>query len=201
MGVSPINRPLTASERLRTKMLVKDLMTSAVVCCTPWDTTQKAASLMKAYGVGAIAVVADTLDPLVEGIVTDRDLCCGVVAAGKNADAVQVADLMTRIPVTCGPEYTLDECLELIQENQIRRILVVNNRGRCIGIVAQADIALHGPAAQAAKAIQDISTPAKPRLEMHFEKGCFYCGQPHEQDQILLLNRRRELTHRHEVFI
>ena len=77
-------------------MLVKDLMTSAVVCCTPWDTAETAASLMKAHGVGAIAVVADPSDPLLEGIVTDRDLCCGVVAAGKNADAVQVADLMTR---------------------------------------------------------------------------------------------------------
>ena len=199
MGVFPINRPLTGSERLRTKMLAKDLMTSAVVCCTPWDTAQKAASLMKAYGVGAIAVVADTLDPLLEGIVTDRDLCCGVVAAGKNADAFQVTDIMTRIPVTCGPEYTLDECLELMQENQIRRIPVVNNRGRCIGILAQADIALHAPDAQVAETIKEISQPAKPRLEMHFQKGYFYCGQPHEQDQILLLNRRRELTHRHEV--
>jgi CBS domain-containing protein len=182
-------------------MLAKDLMTSAVVCCTPSDTAQKAASLMKAYGVGAMAVVADTLDPMLEGIETDRDLCCGVVAAGKNADAVQVADIMTRIPVTCGPEYTLDECLQLMQENQIRRIPVVNNRGRCIGIVAQADIALHAPVAQVARTIKEISKPAKPRLEMHFEKGYFYCGQPHEQDQILLLNRRRELTHSHEVLI
>jgi signal-transduction protein with cAMP-binding, CBS, and nucleotidyltransferase domain len=164
-------------------------------------TAQKAAGLMKVYGVGAIAVVADTLDPLLEGMVTDRDLCCGVVAAGKNADAVQVADIMTRIPVTCGPEYTLGECLELMQENQIRRIPVVNNRARCMGIVAQADIALHAPAAQVAETIKEISKPAKPRLEMHFEKGYFYCGQPHEQDQILLLNRRRELTHRHEVLI
>ena len=201
MGVSPINRPLTGSETFHTKMLVKDLMTSAVVCCTPWDTAQAAASLMKAHRVGAIVVVADLSDPLLEGIVTDRDLCCGVVAPGKNADAVQVADLMTRIPVTCGPEYTLDECLELMQENQIRRIPVVNNRGRCIGIVAQADIALHAPAAQVAKTIKELSQPAKPRLEMHFEKGYFYCGQPHEQDQILLLNRRRELAHRHEVLI
>ena len=180
-------------------MLVKDLMTSAVVCCTPWDTAQTAASLMKAHGVGAIPVVADPSDPLLEGIVTDRDLCCGVVAAGKNADAVQVADLMTAIPVTCGPEDTLEECEELMQESQVRRIPVVNNRGRCIGIVAQADIALHAPAAQVASTIKEISKPAKPRQEMHFEKDYFYCGQPHELDQILLLNRRRELTHRHEV--
>jgi CBS domain-containing protein len=182
-------------------MLVKDLMTSAVVWCTPWDTAQRAATLMKAHGVGAIAVVADLSDPLLEGIVTDRDLCCGVVAAGKNADAVQVADLMTRIPVTCGPEDTLEECEELMQEGQVRRIPVVNNRGRCIGIVSQADIALHAPVSQVASTIKEISKPAKPRQEMHFEKSYFYCGQPHEQDQILLLNRRRELTHRHEVLI
>ena len=201
MRVSPSNRPLTGSETFHTQMLVKDLMTRVVVCCTPWDTAQAAASLMKAHRVGAIVVLADLSDPLLEGIVTDRDLCCGVVAAGKNADAVRVADLMTRIPVTCGPEVTLDECLELMQENQVRRIPVVNNRGRCIGVVAQADIGLHAPAAQVAKTINEISKPAKPHQEMHFEKGYFYCGQPHEQDQILLLNRRRELAHRHEVLI
>jgi CBS domain-containing protein len=182
-------------------MLVKDLIASAVVWCTPWDTAQAAASLMKAHGVGAIPVVADPSDPLVEGIVTDRDLCCGVVAPGKNADAVQVADLMTSIPVTCGPEDTLEECEELMQENQVRRIPVVNKRGRCVGIVAQADIALHAPAAQVASTIKEISKPAKPHEEIHFEKGYFYCGQPHELDQILLLNRRRELTHRHEALI
>jgi CBS domain-containing protein len=182
-------------------MLVKDLMTSAVVWCMPWDTAQRAATLMKARGVGAIAVVADLSDPLLEGIVTDRDLCCGVVAAGKNADAVQVVDLMTRIPVTCGPEDTLEECEELMQEGQVRRIPVVNNRGRCIGIVSQADIALHAPASQVASTVKEISKPARPRQEMHFDKGYFYCGQPHEQDQILLLNRRRELMHRHEVLI
>jgi len=182
-------------------MLVKDLMTSADVCCTPWDTAQKASSLMKAYGVGAIPVVADTSDPLLEGIVTDGDLRCGIVATGNNANGIQVADLMTPIPVTCGPEYSLAECEELMQENQVRRMPVVNNRGRCIGIVAQADIALHAPGAQTARTIKQISKPAKPRQEMHFEKGYFYCGQPHEQDQVLLLNRRRELAHRHEVLI
>jgi len=172
-----------------------------VVCCTPWDTAQAAACLMKEQGVGAIVVVADRSDSLLEGIVTDRDLCCGLVASGKNADAIQVADLMTRIPVTCSPNDTLEDCEELMQEGQVRRIPVVNNRGRCIGIVAQADIALHAPASQVASTIKEISKRTKPRQEMHFEKGFFYCGQPHEDDQILLLNRRRELTHRHEVLI
>ena len=180
-------------------MLVRDLMTKSVVWCTPWDTAQAAARLIKAQEIGAVVVVAETLDPLVEGIVTDRDLCCGVVASGKNPHDLKVADLMTRVPVTCGPEDTVDECEELMQENQVRRLPVINNRGRCIGIVSQADIALHAPAAEIAKTIKEISKPAKPHQQIHFEEGYFYCGQPHELDQILLLNRRRELRSRQEA--
>jgi CBS domain-containing protein len=182
-------------------MLVKDLMTTALVICTPWDTAEKAARLMETHGIGAIVVVADPSDPLLEGIVTDRDLCCGVIATGKNTDLVQVADLMTFVPITCGPEDTLEACEELMQEGQVRRIPVVNTRGRCVGIVAQADIALHAPASQVAGTLKEISKPAEPPPQMHFERDYFYCGQPHELDQILLLNRRRELTHRHEVLI
>ena len=182
-------------------MLVKDLMTTVLVSCTPWDTAQRATSLTKVHGIGAVLVVADPSDPLLEGIVTDRDLCCGVVATGKNGDLVRVADLMTSVPITCGPEDTLEECEELMQVGQVRRIPVVNNRGRCVGIVAQADIALHAPASQVAGTLKEISKPAEPRQEMNFERDYFYCGEPHELDQVLLLNRRRELTRRHEVLI
>ena len=182
-------------------MLVKDLMTTVLVSCTPWDSAARAASLMEAHGIGAVLVVADPSDPLLEGIVTDRDVCRGVVAAGRKADVVQVADLMAPIPITCGPEDTLEACEELMQEGQVRRIPVVNNRGRCVGIVAQADIALHAPAWQVAGTLKEISKPAESGQEMHFERDYFYCGQPHELDQVLLLNRRRELTRRHEVLI
>lgn len=180
-------------------MLVKNFMTRPVVCCTPWKTARVAACLMKAHDVGAIVVVMDTSDPLLEGIVTDRDLCCQVIASGKLAGAVVVADVMTRVPVTCGPEDTLDECLELMQGSQVRRIPVVNDCGRCIGIVTVADVALRGSPEQAAKTIQEISRPAKPRQEMDFRKDYFYCGQSHETDQILLLNRRRRLARESEV--
>lgn len=183
-------------------MLVKDLMTSTVIWCTPWGTAETAATLMKVHGVGAIPVAVDPSDPLVEAMVTNPGLCCGVFAAGKTTDAVRVVDLITAIPLTCGAEDTLEECEALMQEGQVRRLPVVNDRGRCVGIVAQADIALHAPAAQVASAIMEISKTAKPRQEMHFKKDYFfYCEQPHELDQILLLNRRRKLAHQHEVLV
>jgi CBS domain-containing protein len=179
--------------------LVTELMTNEVVCCTPWDTARTAARLMKERGVGAIPVVSDTSDPLLEGIVTDRDLCCGVVAAGKDADAIKISELMTPIPVTCEPEYSVQDCEELMQENQVRRIPVVDKRGRCVGIVSQADIALRAPAVQVARMMSEISKSPKPSQNFHFDKDLFYCGQLHEQDEILLLNRRRELRQEDEA--
>ena len=179
-------------------MLVSDLISRPVVCCTPQDTAQTAANLMKIHGVGAIPVVLDRADPLLEGIVTDRDLCCSVVAAAKNANGIEIAELMTRVPVTCEPDDTLEFCEELMQENQVRRIPAVDKRGRCVGIVAQADIALHAPAIQVAKTVTEISKPARVVPQLYFEKGYFYCGQPHETDVILLLNRRRELHKQEE---
>ncbi len=174
-------------------MIVRELMTDELICCTPWDTAQAAANLMKKHGVGAIPVVTELSVPLLEGIVTDRDLCCGVVADAKNVDAIKISELMTPVPVTCNPEYSVEECEELMQENQVRRIPVVDQRGRCVGVVSQADLALYAPAAQVAKTMKEISKPSKPQQNIHFKKDYFYCGQLHEQDEILLLNRRREL--------
>lgn len=173
-------------------MLVAELVTNEVVCCTPWDTARAAATVMKERGVGAIPVVSEVFDPLLKGIVTDRDRC-GVLADGKNADAIKISDLMTPVPVTCEPEYTIEDCEELMQENQVRRFPVVDRRERCVGIVAQADVALDAPATQVTKTIKEISKPSKPQHNIHFEKDYFYRGQLHEQDEILLLSRRREL--------
>ncbi len=180
-------------------MLVRQIMTGEVACCTPSDTARTAAALMKKHGVGVIPVVSELSDPLLEGIVTDRDLCCGVVADAKHADAIKISELMTPIPVTCEPEYTLEDCEELMQENQVRRIPVVDKRGRCVGIVSQADVALCAPAAQVGKVLKEISKPSKPQKTLPLEKDHFYCGQLHEQDEILLLNRRRELRREAEV--
>jgi CBS domain-containing protein len=174
-------------------MFAKELMTKEVVCCTPGDTVRAAALLMKRHRVGAIPVVAELSDPLLEGIITDRDLCCGVVANAKNLDATQILELMTPIPVTCGPEYSIKECGELMQKNQVRRIPVVDKRGRCVGMISQADIALYAPAGQVAKMMREISKPSDPQQNILYEKEYFYCGELHEQDEILLLNRRREL--------
>jgi len=194
-------------------MLVSEIMTTQVVLCTPWDTARTAANLMKKHCVGALPVVWNKTDPLLEGIITDRDLCCGIAGDARDSNTVLVSELMTRIPVTCEPDFTIEECLRLIEENQVRRIPVVNARGRCIGIVTQVDIARKIPAAAVAEMITEITKPVSKEQEDFFEKDHFYCkeisrltaderdrasqedyfyfGRTHEEDEILLLHQRR----------
>ena len=90
-------------------MLVKEIMSRDLIWCTPSDTAQAAAKLMKDRGVGALPVVSDGVGRKLEGIVTDRDLCCTVVANAKLAEATWVAEVMTSSPVTCTPENTLED--------------------------------------------------------------------------------------------
>ena len=138
-------------------MLVKDVMSTKVICCTPSDTVQAAARRMKLHRVGAIPVVSDFVNAKLEGIVTDRDLCCSVIAEARLTETTKIAEVMTPDPVTCAPEDSLEDCEVLMQEHQIRRIPVVDDHGRCVGIIAQADIALHAPAGIVAKTVAEIS--------------------------------------------
>jgi CBS domain-containing protein len=147
-------------------MLVKDVMSKNLYCCAPSDTAQAAAKTMKVQAVGALPVVSDSTNRRLEGIVTDRDLCCSVVASAKLAETTKIADVMTRNPITCAPENTLEDCEELMRKHQVRRLPVTDKQGRCIGVVAQADIALHGTAGMVSKMVAQISKPATLRREI-----------------------------------
>ncbi len=140
-------------------MLVKEAMSKEIFFCVPSDTAQAAARTMRLRGVGALPVVSDSATKRLEGIVTDRDLCCSVVAEAMLAETTRVADVMTRNPIICAPENTLEDCEKLMEKWHIRRLPVVDTLGRCVGMIAQADIALHAPAAKVAKMLAEISRP------------------------------------------
>ena len=55
---------------------------------------------------------------------------------------VQVKEIMTAEPVCCGPDAELREVEQIMSDNQIRRVVIVDDEGCCVGIVAQADLAL-----------------------------------------------------------
>jgi CBS domain-containing protein len=75
------------------------------------------------------------------GIVTDRDLALKVVAEGRDPKTTKVEAVMTRKVVTCRADDELQKALDTMAEHQLRRIPVVDNNNKIVGIIAQADVA------------------------------------------------------------
>ena len=118
-----------------------DVMTMNPACCLPNDTVAKVAQMMRSKDIGPVPVVENEQTRSLVGIVTDRDLALKVVAEGRDAKTTTAAEVMTRKVVTCHAEDDLQKALDAMSEHQLRRIPVVDNDLRIIGIIAQADVA------------------------------------------------------------
>lgn len=140
-------------------MTLSDVMTKNPKTCVPTDFVQKAAQLMKSEDVGPIPVVGDN-DKLV-GIITDRDIVLKVVAEGRDPKTTKLADVMSTDLITCKVDGDIDETLDLMEDNQVRRIPVVDASGRLVGIISQADIATRlDDSEKTAELVEDISKAA-----------------------------------------
>ena len=133
---------------------IRDAMTSnprGVEMNTP---VVEAARLMKSEDVGSLPVLEG--DRLV-GMVTDRDIVIRVVAEGNNAESATVGEIASRDLVTVDPQQGLDEALRLMAQHQVRRLPVVEEDGRLVGILAQADVAQEGRDAKTGQLVEEIS--------------------------------------------
>ena len=139
-------------------MNVHEIMTHDPACCNKEASAQDAAKLMVENDCGEIPVV-DSEGGLV-GVVTDRDICCRVVAEGKSPDT-RVEDIMTQSVVTVTPDTEVDACCSTMESNQVRRVPVIDDDGKCCGMVSQADIARSGSDAKTAELVEEISKPAQ----------------------------------------
>ena len=138
-------------------MTVGTLMTADPVCCTPETTIKDVALLMAQHDCGEIPVVRAQDDRRILGVITDRDIVCRVVAAGENPTDAIVEDAMSSPVVTVRSDSSLQDCLNLMESRQIRRMPVVDADERCCGIVSQADIAANAPSAETAELVREVS--------------------------------------------
>jgi CBS domain-containing protein len=133
---------------------IRDVMTSnprGVESSTP---VVEAAQLMKSEDVGSLPIVEG--ERLV-GMVTDRDIVLRVVAEGKDVQSATVGEVASRDLVTVDPQQDLDEALRLMAQHQVRRLPVVEEDGRLVGILAQADVATAGHDAKTGQVVEQIS--------------------------------------------
>jgi CBS domain-containing protein len=141
-------------------MRAKDIMTADPTVCRPETHLQDVAKLMCDEDCGAIPVVDAQGKPL--GIVTDRDIACRVVAKGRDALQSQARDCMTPDPVCASADASIDDVCDLLEQSQIRRLVIVDEAGRCCGMVSQADVALHASERQAGEVVKEVSRERRP---------------------------------------
>ena len=138
---------------------VRDIMTPVVEVCTPDTELYYVARMMADRDVGAIPVVESTDSMKPVGIITDRDIVVRALARRQDPSDLCARDCMSSGVVTCTPNDDLDACTESMEREQVRRIVVVDHTGRCVGIVAQADVATKTQMATAAELVREVSIP------------------------------------------
>jgi len=133
---------------------VRELMTKDPRTIRPDATAVDAARLMRDEDAGVAPIAED--DRLV-GVVTDRDIAIRVVAEAKDPGSTKVTEIASQNVVTIDPQQDLDDALRLMANHQVRRLPVVEEDGKLVGILAQADVARHAEPARTGKVVEEIS--------------------------------------------
>lgn len=138
---------------------VSEVMTPDPQSVPPEESLRAAAELMQNLDIGVLPVCdGDTL----VGMLTDRDIAVRSVAGGLVPESTCVGDIMSPDLVFCTPEQDIGEAMKLMGDRQVRRLPVIDDSRRLVGIVSLADLALR-QSGHIDKAVRDISAPENPR--------------------------------------
>lgn len=122
-------------------MQVQDVMSAPALCCSVDATLDVAARLMWEADCGSIPVVDQ--NGRLSGIVTDRDICMACYTQGKPPSEIRVASVMCEEVVTARPEDSLEALERALGQHQVRRVPVVDDAGRPMGVISLNNLARH----------------------------------------------------------
>jgi CBS domain-containing protein len=145
---------------MRTK--VRDVMTDRPRGISLETPLSQAAELMESEDVGSLPVLEGEQ---LAGMVTDRDIVIRAVAKGKDPRGMPVREIATKDVIAVRPDDDLSEALKLMASHQVRRLPVVDDDNRLVGVLAQADVALQAKEKEVGELVEEISrAPEGPRL-------------------------------------
>ena len=119
-------------------MLVREVMSTHLETIAPATTIQECAKKMNELGVGVLPVWQDG-EPV--GVVTDRDICCRVVGAGKDPATTPVRAIMTAVMTSCSEDQDCKDAARLMKEKGVRRLTVVDRKQAMVGVLSVDDLA------------------------------------------------------------
>lgn len=138
-------------------MKIKKIMTREPAFATVNTSLHEVAQLMAENDCGCLPVVDSNADLRPIGMITDRDITIRTVAHNKNPLNMIAGEIMTDNPITATPDTSVEECIRLMERNQIRRIAVVDDLGNLCGMISQADIAINARPRETAELVKDVS--------------------------------------------
>jgi CBS domain-containing protein len=148
------------------RMRAADIMTENPEVVTPDATLADAARKMRDLDVGIIPVVESEGNRRLRGVITDRDITIRAVAEGRDATSTRVSDVMTTGVETCNKNDSVQDVLQLMEREQVRRVPITDREGRLVGIIAQADVATDLDSELGSRRVADtlerISEPGQP---------------------------------------
>jgi CBS domain-containing protein len=136
---------------------VRDAMTRNPRSIGASASVVEAALLMRQEHIGSLPI---TEGEQVLGVLTDRDIATRVVAEAADPKTTSVGEVYSRDLISVQPDEDLEDALTLMARHQVRRLPVVE-KGKLVGIVAQADIALRENRAETAGLVEAISKPSE----------------------------------------
>jgi len=119
-------------------MLVREVMSSHLETISPVTTVQECAKRMTQLGVGVLPVWQDG-QPV--GVVTDRDICCRAIGAGKDPAKTEVRAIMTGAMASCSQDQDCKEAARLMKQKGVRRLTVVDRNQAMVGVLSVDDLA------------------------------------------------------------
>src|SRR5918999_624904 len=152
---TPRESPSQATRRdVQMGKSIRELMSDNPCSIDADKSVAYAAKMMRDEDVGLAPIVEG--DRLV-GTLTDRDIATRVVAEGRNPETTTAREVASTDVVTIEPDARLDDALQLMAKHQVRRLPVVEQGDRLVGVVAQADVAEHAEPSQTGRMVGEIS--------------------------------------------
>ncbi|EKE03288.1 MAG: CBS protein [uncultured bacterium] len=139
-------------------MKCRDVMTKYIKMCRPECTAKDAVQIMQELNCGAVPVINENNE--IQGMVTDRDIALYTILNNKDPETTQVKEFMSKPVVTCHPDDDIDIAIKKMKENKVRRLPIVDENNKVVGIISLGDIAvLSGEEHEVYEALENISEP------------------------------------------